>query len=155
MSIDSEFSSTASSSGGNRAPPPPFTQSQRKRPALSNLGIDVSLASDIKTPDTPTPNFTNETINSDTFLSVRQTPTPNPLINIKGTNNNTFQPVRQQYYTANNASNEEIREPQLIIVLEALNDFQRHFDQKSHTIELLVIFLCFLLAKYLNYLHLG
>lgn len=149
MSIDSEISSTASSSGGNRAPPPPFTQSQRKRPALSNLGIDVSLASDIKTPNTPTPNFTNETINSDTFLNVRQTPTPNPLINVKGTNTNTntLQPIQQQYYATNNASDEEIREPQLIIVLEALSDFQRHFDQKSHTIELLVIFMFLILIN--------
>lgn len=134
MSIESsEYTSQSSNSSGNRAPPPPFSsqtfaQSQRKRPALSNLGIEVSLVSDVKTPNTPTPNFTPEPLDSsDAVLKVR--PTPTPL--------QSMETQQQQFYTHHNSHN-DIREPQLAIVLEALSDFQNTFDQKSHRIETLV-----------------
>lgn len=144
MSIDSsEYTSQSSNSNGNRAPPPPFSsqtfaQSQRKRPALSNLGIEVSLASDVKTPNTPTPNFNTEPLDSsDAVLKVRPTPTPLQSIETHQNNHQPQLPQQQQHFMHQNSHN-EIREPQLMIVLEALSDFQNTFDQKSHRIETLV-----------------
>ena len=157
MSIDSsECTSQNSNSGGNRAPPPPFSsqtfaQSQRKRPALSNLGIEVSLASDVKTPNTPTPNFANELLDSsDAVLKVRPTP-PQPIeAQIQAHHQNQIYNSHQQqdYYIQNepirssyrshNDGHDEIREPQLSIVLEALSDFQTFYDQKTNRVETLV-----------------
>ena len=155
MSIDSsEYVSQSSNSSGNRAPPPPFSSQQRKRPALSNLGIEVSLASDIKTPNTPTPNFINEPLDSsDAILKVRPTPTPslefahanqsNPHYytyqhqHQQDQNSNPYIQSNQSHLPYSNRS-EDIREPQLAIVLEALSDFQNFYDQKTHRIEALV-----------------
>ena len=151
MSIDSsEYVSQSSNSGGNRAPPPPFSSQQRKRPALSNLGIEVCLASDIKTPNTPTPNFINEPLDSsDAILKVRPTPTP-PTDYSQPTQSNipyyNYQQKQQldqnnHYIQANQSYSsriDDIREPQLSIVLEALSDFQNFYDQKTHRIEALV-----------------
>lgn len=138
MSIDSsEFAAQNTNSSGNRAPPPPFssqtfTQS-RKRPALSNLGIEVSLASDVKTPNTPTPNFANEPLDSsDAVLKVRPTPTPPTDSNYQQHNSynqgSRYQEIQKQ----------AIREPQLAIILDALSDFQHFYDQKTIKIENMV-----------------
>ena len=130
MSIDSsEFNSAATNSSGNRAPPPTFssqtfTQGQRKRPVLSNLGIEVSLASDVKTPNTPTPNLNSDTLSSDALLHIR--PTPTTSSHSSQTYENSFSP------------RDELKEPQLMFVLDALADFQCHYDHKSQKIDLLV-----------------
>lgn len=151
MSIDSsEYASQSSNSSGNRAPPPSFSSQQRKRPALSNLGIEVSLASDIKTPNTPTPNFGNEPLDSsDAILKVRPTPTTSAEYSHGShANPNYYQYHQQQHDPHNNhfiqshqpynSRGDDIREPQLSIVLEALSDFQNFYDQKAHRIEALV-----------------
>lgn len=146
MSIDSsEYASQSSNSSGNRAPPPSFSSQQRKRPALSNLGIEVSLASDIKTPNTPTPNFVHEPLDSsDAILKVR--PTPNQSADFSHTsqaNPNYYHDPHNNHYVQShqsfNSRGDDIREPQLSIVLEALSDFQNFYDQKAHRIEALVI----------------
>ena len=147
MSIDSsEYATQSSNSSGNRAPPPPFSSQQRKRPALSNLGIEVSLASDIKTPNTPTPNSGNDPLDSsDAILKVR--PTPTPPVEFTHTNhpNPHYYPYQQPQPDQNHghhhiysSRSEDVREPQLAIVLEALSDFQTFYDQKTHRIEALV-----------------
>ena len=185
MSIDSsDYTSQGTNSSGNRAPPPPFstqtfTQS-RKRPALSKLGIEVSLASDVKTPNTPTPNFASEPLDSsDAVLKVRPTPTP-PNDQQQNTytqgypesENNNYQHHHQtqqyQNHNENYSHNERylhnnqyirneqynrsdgIREPQLSIVLDALADFQHFYDQKSLKIENMVILITKIRLKFLG-----
>lgn len=147
MSIDSnEYTSQTSNSSGNRAPPPPFT-SQRKRPPLSNLGIEVSLASDVKTPNTPTPNFTTEPLDSsDVMLKVR--PTSSATSNDSAYHHAQSHHIpfnrHQSKYQEDDRNNqyisrsEDIREPQLNSILESLADFQHFYDLKSHKIEGLV-----------------
>ena len=142
MSIDSsEFSSQNTNSSGNRVPPPPFssqafTQS-RKRPALSNLGIEVSLASDVKTPNTPTPNFANDPLDSsDAVLKVRPTPTPPTDSNYQ--QHNSYDQGSHYQETRNYHQKQVHREPQLAIVLDALSDFQHFYDQKTLKIENMV-----------------
>ena len=148
MSIESsEFSSQSTNSSGSRVAPPPFssqtfTQS-RKRPALSNLGIEVSLASDVKTPNTPTPNFTSEPLDSsDAVLKVRPTPTPqaehgNQLQNINN-QGPQYQENPNHHIHNHHYQNQLIREPQLALVLDALSDFQNCYDQKTVKIENMV-----------------
>jgi hypothetical protein len=137
MSIDaSEYNSaTANSSGGNRAPPPSFSsqsfaQGQRKRPALNNLGIEVSLASDVKTPNTPTPNLNNEILSSDNLLHTKPTPTP--------PHQNSHSGISYNYHSPFPSREDEFKEPQLLTILDALSDFQCHYDQKSQKIDTLV-----------------
>lgn len=151
MSIDSaEYASQSSNSSGNRAPPPSFSSQQRKRPALSNLGIEVSLASDIKTPNTPTPTFVNEPLDSsEAILKVRPTPTSSTEYSHSSHANPNYYQYQQQHDSHNNnfvqphqsynSRGDDIREPQLSIVLEALSDFQNFYDQKAHRIEALVL----------------
>ena len=154
MSIDSsEYATQSSNSSGNRAPPPPFSSQQRKRPALSNLGIEVSLASDIKTPNTPTPNSGNDPLDSsDAILKVRPTPTPPVEFTHTSHPNPQYYPYQHpqpdqnhgHYGSAHQSQHiyssrsDDVREPQLAIVLEALSDFQTFYDQKTHRIEALV-----------------
>lgn len=148
MSIDSsEFVSQTSNSSGNRVPPPPFSSQQRKRPALSNLGIEVSLASDIKTPNTPTPKFETESLDSsDAILKVRPTPTipvefHNNANNFSYASNNHLPPHHHhQNHQSYNDRDEDFRAPQLSTILEALSDFQNFYDQKAHRIETMVIY---------------
>lgn len=147
MSIDSnEYTSQTSNSSGNRAPPPPFT-SQRKRPPLSNLGIEVSLASDVKTPNTPTPNFTSEPMDSsDAVLKVRPSSSATSIdssyhpqsqhIPFNHHQNRYQEDHRQNHYST--ARPDDIREPQLNLILESLADFQHFYDQKSQRIDGLV-----------------
>lgn len=145
MSIDStEYTSQSTHSSVSRAPPPPFssqtfTQSQRKRPALSNLGIEVSLASDVKTPNTPTPNFTTEPLDSsDAVLKIRPTP-PTPIQSNENTpRTHHHQQYHPQITPQQYVSQDSFHEPQLSFVFEALSDFQNAFDQKTHRIENLV-----------------
>lgn len=156
MSIDSsDFGSQNTNSSGNRAPPPPFSSQtfshSRKRPALSNLGIEVSLASDVKTPNTPTPNFATEPLDSsDAVLKVRPTPTE-PI------DPSSYQQHHSDHYSDNHGyqhpkhhnqhysrNYDVIREPQLTIVLDALSDFQHFYDQKSQKIDNMVSCFCVL-----------
>lgn len=143
MSIDSsDYTSNNSNSSGNRVPPPPFSsqtfaQSQRKRPALSNLGIEVSLNSDVKTPNTPTPNFASEPLDSsDAVLKIR--PTPTEVNHHHHQQHHPQQYYDQHNYHSNDYRNNGFREPQLSSILEALSDFQNIYDQKIHRIETLV-----------------
>jgi hypothetical protein len=142
MSIDSsEFVSQNTNSSGNRAPPPPFssqafTQS-RKRPALSNLGIEASIASDVKTPNTPTPNFTSEPLDSsDAVLKVRPTPTPTTEQSYQ--QHNHYNQGSHYQESQNYHQKQAIKEPQLIVLLDALTDFQHFYDQKTLKIESMV-----------------
>lgn len=118
-------------SGGNRAPPPPFS-TQRKRPAINNLGIEISLNSDAKTPETPTPNINTASESSkptsEIILQSKHIPSSTSVPSIIQSSSPQYEPF----------SVEGIRDPLLVNVFDALTDFQNNYDVKSQKIIYLV-----------------
>lgn len=118
-------------------PPPPFS-AQRKRPPLSNLGIEVSLASDVKTPNTPTPQYSNDHLDSsEAVLKIRSSSS------ISDQTNN-YQ--NQQQYTHHNPSFDHmniqkqpfagsLKEPRIAQIIDLLADFDSAYCLKSQRLD--------------------
>lgn len=117
-----------------RSSAPLFSNNQRKRPVLSNLGKESFSSSDEKqSPITPCPLPSEDpsSLNdSEVFINIKQ-PIHHPNWLASGPNSALSKSPRPKL---------SLKEPSLASILDHLASFQTHYDQKTDRIKDLVVY---------------